>query len=403
MVERARRACRRRCPRTRTSRCGRGSRRFAPEDLSAPIERRDGGPRAAHARDDPPRLRARLPRLPPDHGRGPRARSSGRRGSPACAARTSARSSPRASSCSPSDPRTRAELAALLAPRWPDADPPALAHAVTFNAAARPGPAARAVGRDRHRRPWAPAEAFLGAPLAPRAGRRGRDGPALPRRLRPRDGRRHPHLVGAHRPAGGRRAPAPAAAHLPRRAGPRTARRRGRPRSPTPTRPRRSRFLPEYDNVGLSHADRARLFAGLGPGAPLPRGGRAIGTLLVDGFYRANWQLTEDAATATLTIDRFAPQPTDPPGTRRGDRRRGRGPARVPRSRRGRRRGAACRGPPRPGALAGDRPVQQRREHDLGLRADDPRACRGCARASARGGRCRARARGGSRSPRPRP
>ena len=72
------------------------------------------------------------------------------------------------------------------------------------------------------------------------------------------------------------------------------------------------RFLPEYDNVGLSHADRSRLFAGLGPGAPFPRGGRSFGTLLVDGFYRANWGL---AADGTLTIDRFAPQPSDPPGT----------------------------------------------------------------------------------------
>ena len=75
------------------------------------------------------------------------------------------------------------------------------------------------------------------------------------------------------------------------------------------------RFLPEYDNVGLSHADRARLFAGLGPGAPLPRGGRAIGTLLADGFYRANWQITEGGGDATLTIDGFVPQAADPPGS----------------------------------------------------------------------------------------
>jgi hypothetical protein len=72
------------------------------------------------------------------------------------------------------------------------------------------------------------------------------------------------------------------------------------------------RFLPEYDNLVLSHADRSRIFNGLGPGPPFPRG-RAIGTLLVDGFYRANWRVTEDDGVATLTIDRFARQPSDRP------------------------------------------------------------------------------------------
>jgi hypothetical protein len=55
--------------------------------------------------------------------------------------------------------------------------------------------------------------------------------------------------------------------------------------------------------------------AGLGPGAPLPRGGGAIGTLLVDGFYRANWQVAEGRDVATLTLDRFAPRAGDLPGT----------------------------------------------------------------------------------------
>jgi len=82
---------------------------------------------------------------------------------------------------------------------------------------------------------------------------------------------------------------------------------------PDPEKPAPVRFLPEYDNVGLSHADRSRLFSGRGPGAPFPRGGRSFGTLLVDGFYRANWGL---AADGTLTIHRFAPQPADPPDTR---------------------------------------------------------------------------------------
>lgn len=40
--------------------------------------------------------------------------------------------------------------------------------------------------------------------------------------------------------------------------------------------------------------DSSALFAGLGPGAPFPQRGQAIGTLRVDGFYRANWKLVEE-------------------------------------------------------------------------------------------------------------
>ncbi len=43
------------------------------------------------------------------------------------------------------------------------------------------------------------------------------------------------------------------------------------------------------------------------------RAGRWIGTLLVDGFFRAYWR--HRGRRATLTIDRFAPQPDDPAGT----------------------------------------------------------------------------------------
>jgi hypothetical protein len=49
------------------------------------------------------------------------------------------------------------------------------------------------------------------------------------------------------------------------------------------------RFLAEYDNVTLSHADRSRVVgdAGLEPlrGGP----GGWVGTVLVDGFVRATW------------------------------------------------------------------------------------------------------------------
>ena len=78
---------------------------------------------------------------------------------------------------------------------------------------------------------------------------------------------------------------------------------------PDPATPAPPRFLAEYDNVLLAHADRSRMLLGLGPGQPWPTG-RWIGSLLVDGFFRAWWKVDD----ATLTIDRFAPQPDDPPG-----------------------------------------------------------------------------------------
>jgi len=147
----------------------------------------------------------------------------------------------------------------------------------------------------------------------PGARRRG-DGAALPRGVRAGERLRRAHLVGRHGAARGGRGAASAAADVPRRARARALRRRGRPAA-GPRAPAPPRFLPEYDNVALAHEDRSRLFAGLGPGAPLPRGGRAIGTLLVDGFYRANWQVAEGRDAATLTIDRFAPRGDDPTGT----------------------------------------------------------------------------------------
>ena len=46
----------------------------------------------------------------------------------------------------------------------------------------------------------------------------------------------------------------------------------------------------------LSHADRSRVFGGSGPTYPR---GATIGSLLVDGFYRADWKL--EGATLTIT------------------------------------------------------------------------------------------------------
>ncbi len=91
-----------------------------------------------------------------------------------------------------------------------------------------------------------------------------------------------------------------------------------------PDTPAPPRFLPEYDNVLLSHQDRSRVLVGLSPGLPYPTG-RWIGQLLVDGCFRAYWKITEDRDVTTLEIDRFAPHPDDPPDTRAAIEAEGRG------------------------------------------------------------------------------
>ena len=82
---------------------------------------------------------------------------------------------------------------------------------------------------------------------------------------------------------------------------------------PDPETPAPPRFLPEYDNLWLSHADRARLFNGLGPGLPFPTG-TWIGSLFADGYFRAWWRITVDDGVAALAIDGFSPSDRDPPG-----------------------------------------------------------------------------------------
>lgn len=66
--------------------------------------------------------------------------------------------------------------------------------------------------------------------------------------------------------------------------------------------PAPARFLAEYDNVLLSHADRARILVD-GRRAPLPPGnGGVTGTVLVDGRYRADWRTVRDRARGAVTL-----------------------------------------------------------------------------------------------------
>jgi hypothetical protein len=78
---------------------------------------------------------------------------------------------------------------------------------------------------------------------------------------------------------------------------------------PDPDMPAPPRFLPEYDNLLLSHADRTRVIPHARP-VPLPPGnGSTQGTLLIDGQWQATWKLTGDAV-------RIAPFIPLPPATR---------------------------------------------------------------------------------------
>jgi len=72
---------------------------------------------------------------------------------------------------------------------------------------------------------------------------------------------------------------------------------------PHPDTPAPFRFLPEYDNVALSHADRSRIIA-------LESNGRItgyVGTFLVDGFVAGQWRIDRVGEAATLVLDPFTP------------------------------------------------------------------------------------------------
>ncbi|MEU1085563.1 winged helix DNA-binding domain-containing protein [Streptomyces sp. NPDC005892] len=70
---------------------------------------------------------------------------------------------------------------------------------------------------------------------------------------------------------------------------------------PDPDLPAPPRFLPEFDNVLLGHADRTRVIPAGFTGRN-GKGNQAYGTVLVDGFLAAIWRLdrTDDTATATV-------------------------------------------------------------------------------------------------------
>jgi len=203
-------------------------------------------------------------------------------------------------------PRTRAEFGPLLGERWPDRNAVPLAYAISYLLPLVQVPP-RGVWGSNGPAAWTTVEAWLGRPLEPD---RAPDelvmrylaafGPAtvadiqawsgltrlreVVERLRARlvvfrdeDGREMHDLPDAPRPDDNTPAPA--------------------------------RFLPEYDNLLLSHADRSRFITDGRPPPLFPGNGAEYGTVLLDGYHRGTWRIVRQGDRATLVVEPFARLP----------------------------------------------------------------------------------------------
>jgi hypothetical protein len=74
---------------------------------------------------------------------------------------------------------------------------------------------------------------------------------------------------------------------------------------PDPDTPAPPRFLPEFDNLILSHADRTRVIAEEYRKAIALKNGMVPATVLVDGFVRGTWKTERSRGKATLEIKPF--------------------------------------------------------------------------------------------------
>ncbi|MCF2532564.1 winged helix DNA-binding domain-containing protein [Yinghuangia soli] len=201
-------------------------------------------------------------------------------------------------------PNSRKELGAHLAERWPGTDPDALSAAGMYLVGCVQLPP-RGLWDDVGPVVLSPLETWLDRPLDAAATLDdlvlrflGAFGPATVKdaqswsgltRLREVFDRLRPGLAVFRGPAGEELFDLPDA-----------------PR-PDPETPAPVRFLPEYDNLLLSHADRSRVIVGR-RAVPLPPGyGGAAGTVLVDGFFQGVWKIAREKGTAVLRIDPFVP------------------------------------------------------------------------------------------------
>lgn len=198
-------------------------------------------------------------------------------------------------------PLSRAELGGLLAERWPDADPEAMAYTVSYLVRTVAVPPRGVWGAGGPAK-WTTIEAWLGRPPVPdpspaRAVLRylAALGPASVPDMRAWSG-----LAGLREVVAGlelRRFRSEAGTvlyDLPDAP------------HPDPDTPAPVRFLPEYDNLLLSYADRGRVIP-KGRRPPLfPGNGASFGTILVDGEHRGTWRIDREREPVSLVVEPFA-------------------------------------------------------------------------------------------------
>jgi hypothetical protein len=71
---------------------------------------------------------------------------------------------------------------------------------------------------------------------------------------------------------------------------------------PDPGTPAPVRFLPVYDNIVLSHADRTRIVHPFDPKSLGYREGVNFSSVLIDGFVGATWTVKREPRVATMRI-----------------------------------------------------------------------------------------------------
>ena len=229
-------------------------------------------------------------------------------------------------------PLTRGQLGERLSPRWPDHDPSSLAYAATHLLQLIQVPP-RGLWGSTGPATWFLASAWLDTPAAPALGPDPYSSPSPHRKrsttvddlsgLPPLDDLVLRYL-GAYGPATVRDIQAWSGLSRLREVTDRLGARlrtftgpdgaelldlpdASRPDADVPAPPR---FLPEYDNLLLSFAERSRVIPHRRP-VPLPPGhGATGGTLLVDGSWQADWKISQGSLEIRPFI-RLAPADRD--------------------------------------------------------------------------------------------